>query len=111
METDRGGEDRRKKREMKDEISKAIPLPPKNKTKKMSRRTQKGCMILASPSMDKNDVMNTSVQQNLYLRRCIGAALWRLADWRIWVLHPVFNSGSFVHFHVGDGEDALPIGT
>ena len=45
-----------------------------------------------------------------YLRRGVGAALWRLADRRVEVLHPVFDSGSFVHFYVGDGEDALTVG-
>lgn len=47
----------------------------------------------------------------LYLRGSIGAALWRLADGRVWILHPVFDTGSFVHLYIGDGEDALAVGT
>lgn len=45
-----------------------------------------------------------------YLRRSIGAALGRLADRRVGVLHPVFDAGSSLHFYVGDGEDALAVG-
>lgn len=45
-----------------------------------------------------------------YLRRNTGAALWRLADRRVWILHPIFDAGSFVHFYVSNGEDALAVG-
>ena len=45
-----------------------------------------------------------------YLRRRIGAALWGLADRRVGILQPVFDTGPSVHFYIGDGEDALAVG-
>lgn len=45
-----------------------------------------------------------------YLRRNTGAALWRLADRGVRILHPVFDAGPFVHLDVGDGEDSLAVG-
>lgn len=46
----------------------------------------------------------------VYLRRSIGAALWRIADRGVGVLHPILDAGSSLHFYVGDGEDALAVG-
>lgn len=46
----------------------------------------------------------------LYLRRSIGAALWRIADRGVGVLHPILDARSSLHFYVGDGEDALAVG-
>lgn len=46
----------------------------------------------------------------LYLRRGVRAALWRMADRRVGVLHAVFDAGSSLHFDIGDGEDALAVG-
>lgn len=44
------------------------------------------------------------------LRRGIGAALRRVADRRVRVVHAVLHARPLVDFHVGDGKDALPIG-
>lgn len=45
-----------------------------------------------------------------YLGRGVGAALWRMADGRVCVLHSVFDTGSSLHFYIGDREDALAVG-
>lgn len=69
--------------------------------------------MLASPSTTSKDVYqdpSSSVALGPYLRRRVGAALWRVADRRVGVVQPVFNAGSFVDFYVGDGEDALTVG-
>lgn len=47
---------------------------------------------------------------SVYLRRSVGAALWRMADRRVGVLHPIFDAGPSLHFYVGDREDALAVG-
>lgn len=46
----------------------------------------------------------------VYLRRSVGAALWRMADRRVRVLHPIFDTRPSLHFYVGDREDALAVG-
>ena len=48
--------------------------------------------------------------QSPHLRGSVGAALWRLADGGVLILQPIFDTGSSVHFYVGDGEDALAVG-
>lgn len=45
-----------------------------------------------------------------YLGGGVGAALWGVADRGVGVLHAVLNPWPLVHVHIGDGEDALPIG-
>lgn len=54
--------------------------------------------------------MTTSIRFFPHLRRGVGAALRRVAERGVGVVHTVFDTWSFVHFHVGDGEDALPVG-
>lgn len=44
-----------------------------------------------------------------YLRGGISAALWRGAERRVWVIQAIFDTWSFVHFDVGDREDALAV--
>lgn len=53
---------------------------------------------------------STSLALDPYLRRRVGAALWRLTGRRVEILQPVFDTGPFIHFYVGDGEDALAVG-
>ena len=68
---------------------------------------------LGQLSTKSNDVVQdrpTSLASSPHLRRSIGAALWRLADRRIGIFQPVFDARSSVHFHVGDGENALAVG-
>lgn len=84
--------------------------------KEANKRRRKGKeMKDETNSQDKKNVGGHRGERRreaffFYLRRSIGAALWRIADRRVGVLHPVFDSGSSLHFYVGDGEDALAVG-
>lgn len=53
---------------------------------------------------------HTCVRAGRYLGGGVGASLWGVADRRVGILHAVLNPRPLVHVHIGDGEDALPIG-
>lgn len=54
--------------------------------------------------------INNDLAPSPHLRRCVGAALWWVADRRVTVFCGVLDTGFSMYVYIGDGKDALAVG-